>query len=269
MPHKDPEKRRAYDRKRHRRRADERRARNLCPKCGRDYPAPGRSHCESCLARNRAAERARYAKARGEGARYGGRSPESRRRMARVRARKRRDDRLEAGLCTTCGEREPAEGATVCENCKDSRRAAEKKLYEKRRAGGLCRRCGGEVLAGASTCASCAARDVKRRPRKNAASRARYRERRAREICVDCSSDTQGASRCAPCARRSYHSSGEHRGMPVFPARFTVVELNTGAEHGPLDSWEEVAMCLAFKRLSREEVEVIEDAPAISRLAGW
>ena len=57
--------------------------------------------------------------------------------------------------------------------------------------------------------------------------------------------------------------------MPVFPPRFTIVELATGIEHGPLDSWEEVAMCLAFKRLSREEVEVIQDAPVISRLAGW
>ena len=57
--------------------------------------------------------------------------------------------------------------------------------------------------------------------------------------------------------------------MPVFPSRYTVVELTTGAAHGPLDSWEEVAMCLAFKRLSRDEVEIIEDAPVISRLAGW
>ncbi len=57
--------------------------------------------------------------------------------------------------------------------------------------------------------------------------------------------------------------------MPVFPPRYTIVEVATGAEHGPLDSWEEVAMYLAFKRLSREEVEVIEDAPVISRLAGW
>ncbi len=57
--------------------------------------------------------------------------------------------------------------------------------------------------------------------------------------------------------------------MPVFPPRYTVVELETGAEHGPLDSWEEVAMCLAFKRLSRDEIEVVEDAPLISGLAGW
>ena len=57
--------------------------------------------------------------------------------------------------------------------------------------------------------------------------------------------------------------------MPVFPARYTVVELETGAEHGPLDSWEEVAMCLAFAKLSREEVEVVTDAPCLSNLAGF
>ncbi len=269
MPHKDPEARRKYERERHRRRTAERRARGACVKCGEHPPAPERTLCESCLGKARDAERARYAKAWEEGFPYGGRDPESRRRMARERARKRRRERLEAGLCTACGEREPAGGAAVCEDCRQARRAAEKKLYDKRRASARCGRCGGAVIDKASTCASCATRDMKRRPRKNAASRKRYRDRRALGICVDCSSKTNGASRCASCALRSWHSSGVHRGMPVFPARFTIVELSTGVEHGPLDSWEEVAMCLAFKRLSRHEVEVVEDAPVISGLAGW
>ena len=269
MPHQDIQTRRAYNREHHRQRTESRRARGVCPKCGRGSPAPGRSQCESCLEKSRAAERARYAKARAGGAAYGGRSPESRRRMARERMRKRRRERLEAGLCTACGERKPAEGAAVCEPCREVRRASEKKLYEKRRASGLCGRCGTEVIDKASTCASCAARDVKRRPKKNAASRKRYRERRALGICVDCSSETNGASRCEACARRSWHSSGVHKGMPVHPPRYTVVELKTGEEYGPLDSWEEVAMCLAFKKLSREEVEVVTDAPYLSKLTGF
>ena len=268
MPHKDPEARRKYERERHRRRAAERRARNLCPKCGRGSPAPGRSFCESCLARSRAAERARYLKGKLEGAQYGGRCPESRRRMARERARKRRRERVEAGLCPRCG-REPVEAGAVCEPCRETRRAAERKLYAERRAGGRCGRCGTEVFAGASTCASCAARDDKRRPRKNAASRKRYRGRRARSLCVDCKAPANGASRCEACAKRSYHSSGEHRGMPLFPPRFTIVELATGEEHGPLDSWEEVAMCLAFAKLSRDQVEVVVDEPIMSSLAAW
>ena len=59
--------------------------------------------------------------------------------------------------------------------------------------------------------------------------------------------------------------------MPVFPPRFTIVELATGIEHGPLDSWEEVAMCLAFAKLSRDEVEVVEDTCVTAKLtaAPW
>ena len=269
MPHRDSERRRAYERERHRRRTAERREMGLCPKCGRRAPAPGRSLCEACLERSRAAERARYERARLEGAAYGGRCPESRRRMARERNRRRRRERTEAGLCTTCGERKPVEGGAVCETCREERRAAERELYAERRAGGRCGRCGAEVIDNASTCASCAARDMKRRPRKNAASRARYHRRCVSRLCVDCGAHADAGVRCASCARRSYLSSGEHKGMPVYPPRYTVVELATGAEHGPLDSWEEVAMCLAFAKLSREEVEVIEDAPVMAALSAW
>ena len=225
--------------------------------------------CASCLARSREVQRARYLKRKLEGAAYGGRCPESRRRMARERSKRRRRERAEAGLCTACGEVPPVEGGAVCESCREARRAEERELYARRKAAGRCGRCGGQVLAEDSRCASCAARDDKRRPRKNAASRARYHDRRVRNLCVDCSAPVHGASRCAPCALRSYLSSSEHKGMPVHPPRFTVVELATGIEHGPLDSWEEVAMCLAFERLSREEVEVITDSSVMTTLTGY
>ena len=269
MPHRDPEARRKYERERHRRRVEERRAMGLCIKCGKYRPAPGRSLCEACLGRSRAAERARYERARLEGAAYGGRDPESRRRMARERNKKRRRERREAGLCALCGRQAPVEGSAVCEPCREERRAAEREIYAERRARGLCGRCGAEVIDKASTCASCAARDAKRRPRKNAASRARYHDRRARGLCVDCSAHADAGVRCASCARRSYLSSGEHKGMPVHPPCYTVVELATGEEHGPWDSWEEVAMCLAFAKLSREEVEVVKDAPVMTTLTAW
>ncbi|MYA95755.1 MAG: hypothetical protein F4X91_05035, partial [Nitrospinae bacterium] len=200
MPHRDSERRRVYERERHRRRVEERRAMGLCIKCGKDRPAPGRSLCDSCLERSRAAERARYERARLEGAAYGGRDPESRRRMARERSRRRRRERTEAGLCTTCGERKPVEGGAVCETCCEERRVAERELYAERRARGLCGRCGAEVIDEASTCASCAARDMKRRPRKNAASRARYHRRRASRLCVDCGAHADAGVRCASCA---------------------------------------------------------------------
>ena len=271
MPHKDPGKARAYERERHRNRTADRLARGLCARCGKNRPAPGRRICEPCAERGRDSERARYLRRKLEGAAYGGRCPESRRRMARERMKKRRRERREAGLCTLCGRQAPVEGSAVCETCREERRAAERKLYAERRARGRCGRCGAEVIDKASTCASCAARDSKRRPRKNAASRARYHARRARVACVDCAAPSHGAARCEACARRSYFSSGEHRGMPVHPPRYTVVELATGIEHGPLDSWEEVAMCLAFAKLSREEVEVVEDICVTAKLtaAPW
>ena len=57
--------------------------------------------------------------------------------------------------------------------------------------------------------------------------------------------------------------------MPIHPPSYTVVELATGAEHGPLDSWEEVAMCLAFSKLSRDEVEVLTDQSPMATLSAW
>ena len=216
MPHKDLDRRRAYERERHRRRAAERRARGACAKCGKHPPAPERSLCANCLEKGRAAERARYFRRKSEGAQYGGRDPESRRRMARERNRKRRRERKEAGLCVRCGELAPAKNSVVCEACREERRAEERELYARRRAAGRCGRCGGEVFAGVSRCASCAALEQKRSTKKNAASRARYHRRRALSLCVDCGVHADAGVRCTNCARRSYHSSGEHKGMPSF-----------------------------------------------------
>ena len=269
MPHQDPQARRAYERERHRRRAAERRARGLCPKCGVDPPAPGRSLCRTCGEKGRAAERARYAERKAEGMSYGGRNPEGRRRMARERNKLRRRERREAGRCTRCGDHPPVEGGAVCGTCREARRAEERELYARRRAAGLCGRCGGAVFAGASRCGPCAALEEGHAPKKNAASRRRYADRRAKRLCVDCAQPTGLVARCEPCARRSWHSSGEHKGLPLYPPRYIVVELATGEELGPWDSWEEVAMCLAFARLTREEVEVVTDVSPMATITGW
>ena len=270
MPHKDPGKARAYERERHRKRAAERRAQGLCPRCGKRRPAAGRKVCESCGDKRRATESARYARGKAEGKPYGGRKPESRRRCARERSKRRRHGRREASLCTSCGDTPPAGGGAVCEPCREVRRADERELYAARRAAGLCGRCGGPVFAGASLCGSCAALgDGRDRKRRNAARRGRYAKRRARCLCTDCGEPAQGTARCEPCARRSYHSSGEHRGLPLYPPRYTVVELATGEDHGTWDSWEEVAMCIAFAKLSREEVEVVTDASPMTTITAW
>ena len=270
MPHKDPGKTRAYERERHRRRAAERRAQGLCPRCGEAPPAPDRSVCAPCREKQRAGERARYARGKAAGKPYGGREPESRRRAARERIKLRRLKRSEEGLCTSCGDRPPAGGGTACEPCREARRAAERGLYAQRRSAGSCGRCGGPAFGGASRCGPCAALcDGRDRKRRNAARRGRYAKRRARCLCTDCGEPAQGTARCEPCAYRSYARSGEHRGMPLYPPRYTVVELATGEDHGTWDSWEEVAMCLAFAKLSREEVEVVTHASPMTTITAW
>lgn len=127
------------------------------------------------------------------------------------------------------------------------------------------------VHDGFSRCAPCiAVEEVSRNPeRKNAASRRRYHERKARGLCTDCGAPSQGASRCPPCAERSYHRSGHFRGIPVWDPAWTVVELETGREHGPFDSESDVALCLAFEKLDRDRVEIVKDAPVTASYASW
>ena len=105
--------------------------------------------------------------------------------------------------------------------------------------------------------------------RKKAAARRLYARRRARRQCTDCGQHSQGAARCEPCARRSYERSTYFRGMPLYPPQYTVVELESGEDHGTWDSWAEVAMCLAFARLSLDQVEVLVDQSPMQTLTSW
>ena len=218
--------------------------------------------CVPCAENRRAAERARYAEARAAGKLYGRRDPKERRRNARGRTRRRYDARREAGLCTRCGLRPPVEGGTACEPCRDQRRAGERARW----AAGLCGTCGETTFDGASRCERCAALQADR-PSRNAASRKRYARRRARRLCTDCGAPSQGAARCPPCARRSHVRSAGYRGLPPFPPSYRVIEIATGADHGTFESQAEVAACLAFARLSPDEVEIVPDIPAMA--ASW
>ena len=267
--YRNPEKERARDRERSRRRTAERLARGLCPKCGKAPLAPDRTLCRHCVEKRRAAERARYAKGKAAGKLYGGRDPKERRRNARGRTRRRYDARREAGLCTRCGLRPPVEGGAACEPCRDARRAGERRQWAARRAGGLCGRCGETAFDGASRCGRCAALEAGGHRRKNAASRKRYAARRARGLCTDCGRPSRGAARCDPCARRSYERSGRFCGLPLWPARYTVIEIATGEEHGTFESPSEVAACLAFAKLSIDQVEVLGDVSPMQRFAAW
>ena len=143
--------------------------------------------------------------------------------------------------------------------------------YHERRADGLCTRCGGPVLDGLSRCAPCTVIDERSRSpqRKNARSRKLYAERRARGLCTSCGVPSHGGARCAPCAEHSYHRSDHFRGIPVWDPSFTVIELDTGRELGTFDSEADVALCLVFEKLHRDQVEVLSDASPMSSFTAW
>ena len=286
------EKRRSADLARHHRRTAERAAQGLCPKCGKQPAAAGRSLCEACNEKRNRASRARDARLRAAG--MPRRDPARARAYERERSRREVEQRRAAGLCLHCGKAPALEGRTTCGPCAEARRArersryakakAEGKLYggrkvetrrrigrersrrreEARRAAGLCTGCGRHPpVEGGATCESC-------REAKRAAERALYASRRAAGLCGTCGGPTtDGGSQCEPCARRSWERSAYFRAMPVFDPQFTVVDLDTGDEHGPFDSWEDVALAMAFARLAPERVEVITDAPAIAGIAAW
>ena len=79
----------------------------------------------------------------------------------------------------------------------------------------------------------------------------------------------RGPLRAICCARWSYRRSAEHRGIPVWPARYTVIESATGIDHGTFDSEAEVAACLAFAKLGPDDVEIVSDASPMARFTGW
>ena len=270
-PRRNPERARAYEHARSRREIAARIAAGICTRCGKAPAAPDRAFCEPCAEKRRQSDRARYAAGKAAGKLYGGRNAEAKRRSARPGSRKRQKARRAVGLCIQCGKRPPVEGGATCERCRDRRQAAEREQYAARRAAGLCTRCGEPVFDGTSRCGPCAAIDeASRSPqRKNAASRKRYAERRARGQCTDCEAPSQGASRCEPCARRSYERSDHFRGIPIWDPSYTVIEIATGEHHGTFDSEAEVAACLAFVKLSFDQVEVIADINPLARMSGW
>ena len=77
------------------------------------------------------------------------------------------------------------------------------------------------------------------------------------------------ACRCPECAKRSYERSDFFKGLPLYPPSFTVIELATGECHGVFDCEADVALCLAFAKLARDQVEVIPDVSPVARFAAW
>ena len=275
---RDPEARRLAGRKRGRRRAEARRAAGFCIRCGHIPPEEGRAMCEPCREDRRAAKRALHAERRAKGfcvqcaTPAGGKAycdpcakTRSRRRNLKAKReadRRRYSERRARGDCTSCGK--PANGAAECRACCEAARAR----YDARRAAGICVKCQTPTYGGATYCGPCAVAKEERRDREAeyAAKRARYADRRARGRCVACNAPSPGVARCEPCSRRHRESSGAFRGIPVWDPTWTVIEIATGRELGTYDSEADIALCLAFEKLARDEVEVLCDASLMSSL---
>ena len=265
---RDRERARKRERARYHRLADERHRQGACIRCGKRPPVEVGRSCEPCLVRRRAADKARYRAARAQGLLYGGKRAETRRKNARANSRRRYEARTAAGLCVKCGRRPPAERRTRCEACLDRRNAAEWDQWQRRRARGACGKCGAPS-GGAARCDTCAAAQTYDPEAKNRAARRRYARRRALSRCTDCGAYSAGAARCPTCARRSYLRSGEHRGLPAAPSSFRLVVLDTGEDLGCWQTTAELWACLAFSRLSLDDVEVLSDVPVMNGIAAW
>lgn len=70
--------------------------------------------------------------------------------------------RVAAGWCGSCGKHRPAQGRSVCEECRDRIARAQVRLHGERMARGLCARCGKGALVTATRCARCVERRVVR-----------------------------------------------------------------------------------------------------------
>ena len=249
-----------------RRRHAERIAQGKCTRCGNSPPEPGLKLCRGCADKRRAAERARRARARQNGLPYAGRDPEQCRRADRAGDRRRRRERRDAGLCTSCGQREPADGRSLCEPCRNVRRTYDRRRYDARRAAGSCVRCARSTFEGQSRCGRCLALEKERvsPERESAVRKRRYSGRRARGECVDCTAPTGGAARCPRCAYRSNSRAPERHLVSMWPPQITVIELRTSQELGTFETEAEAAACIVFAKLRPDQVEIRANAPLMA-----
>lgn len=133
-------------------------------------------------------------------------------------SRARRAEFREAGLCTSCGKVESAEGRAMCPGCaKKAREAARRhqernsqrarEQYRRRRAAGLCGICGKRPSGDAAMCRACQAAKRLRSGRRNRRSepyylrkRQQYRERVKAGLCGHCGApQAEGRTICARC----------------------------------------------------------------------
>ena len=223
MAYADPERRREFNRQRSRRRTAERVARGMCPRCGRQSPAPGGAVCDPCAEKRRIADRIRDAKRRAAGIKRV-RDPKARQ-TEYQRAKAKAAKRLAQGLCSKCGRHPYEPERKLCAGCSERRRRRDRERYAKardagelyggkpvaskrrharrrtrqrqraRRVAGLCIRCGrSRPVDGASSCGTCL-------QARRTADRLTYAARRAAGLCTRCATPAfDGALLCGPCS---------------------------------------------------------------------
>jgi len=123
-----------------------------------------------------------------------------------TRERENRLYYLSRGRCPVCGGLRPVvEGSKWCEVCRDKNCAKEKERRDKRRAEGLCVRCG-EPLGDDKhvQCEKCRARDRELKRRQS-----QYYIRKEKGMCVSCGARAARAGKvlCSRCAMRSRNYS--------------------------------------------------------------
>ena len=253
-------------RERQRRRHADRIARGACSRCGKSPPETGLKVCRECADKRRAAGRARRERARQSGLPYAGRDPERCRRADRAGDRRRRRERHDAGLCSSCGRRRPENDRSVCEPCRETRRALDRRRYAARKAAGRCVRCTRPTVGDLSRCGRCSVLERERvsPERESAVSKRRYAARRAQSICVDCKVPTDGAARCPRCAYRSNSRAPERHLVALWPPQITVIEMQTSQELGTFETEAEAAACLVFAGLRPDQVEIRANVPLMA-----
>ena len=232
-----------FDRERFHRRTAERVAQGLCPEFGNGPPAPERSVCDPCAAKHNKASRARDARLRMEGKPR--RNPAKARAAERKRSRRETAKRIAQGLCTRCGKAPAAPDRASCESCLATRREADRTSYAAGKAAGM-------LYGGANA-------DAKRRSAR-AQSRKRQKARREAALCIRCGQHppVEGGTTCGPC--RDRRQAAERQQYAERRARGLCTTCGaTGREHGPFDSEADVSLCLAFAKLSRDQVSVTRD----------
>lgn len=208
----------------------------LCRRCGRKLLLPGYTVCADCLERARDQARDRYwrLKVAGLCPHCGKPKPPDRHccdDCQAKRTKQMKDRRLfykSIGVCPACGKNEIyIKGKVLCEECsvkqiehaerhrrenperaRESARRAMERLKERRRAAGLCPKCGGKLDQGYKTCLKCRikSREQIRKHREKArieSGALSREEKREKGICLRCGGRTDGEKAyCPECLRK-------------------------------------------------------------------